>query len=272
MADLPIPFSPPMIAALLDGRKTQTRRILKAVVPPAPVANCHPRHTQKHPVPYLDAYCSETKTSANPRGMSRNWCWWQVDDRQCLPTFRVPYVPGDRLWVREAYYQIGHWEVADTTNAQGRLKWRFVADDPTIVFVTPHSYRKGRHSKDPETSVWHKRLGRFMPRSASRLTLIIELIRVEQVQQISEADALAEGCFRGKATGRIFESSGSMRLGCFEWANARDWYADLWESLHGEDAWTANPWVAAVSFRLVKSNIDALDHASASLVEDAFNG
>jgi hypothetical protein len=111
-----------------------------------------------------------------------------------------------------------------------------------------------------------------MPRSASRLTLIIESIRVEQVQQISEPDALAEGCFRGKATGRIFESLGSMRAHGSEWSNARDWYADLWESLHGEASWAANPWVAAVSFRLVKSNIDVLDRASASLVEEASNG
>ena len=106
MRERPIIFNTPMVRAILAGTKMQTRRPVKAM-PTEPGAECHPRHKQKHPAPYFDAYCGQRKTDANPRGMNDEWCWWQVDDRQCLPVVRCPYgLPGDRLWVRESFMPI----------------------------------------------------------------------------------------------------------------------------------------------------------------------
>src|SRR4051794_9883732 len=91
-----------MVLALLKGAKTQTRRIMDPQ--PQPYVESERRRAQKHPASYIDSYCSQSKTPANQRGMSATWCWWTTDDRQGPGEFRCPYgVPGDRLWVREAW-------------------------------------------------------------------------------------------------------------------------------------------------------------------------
>lgn len=142
----------------------------------------------------------------------------------------MPYVPGDRLYVREAHYLI------NGIAAQHKLP---------DAWKTPHlKLRPSIH----------------MPRWASRLTLTVTEVRVQRLQDISEADAWAEGCIQGDAddVGGFFpaEEPHHSGIGYQGWDCARDWYADLWESLHGDGAWDANPWVAAVSFTVVKGNID----------------
>lgn len=243
MADRPIPYTAPMIHALLDGRKTMTRRIV-------------------NPRPALD----------NGLWCWKDFCWREASIPNILDADIInaaPFSISDRLWVREAYFQVGHWEqMAEERTKQGRAKWRFVADNDTILFVPHDLYRKGRHHQDPETSIWHKRLGRFMPRAASRLTLIVESVKIERLQTITEEDALAEGAFKDKATGRIFMSMASMRAGGGEWANARDWYADLWDAINGPGSWDQNPWVAAIGFRVVRANIDHIDADSERLLEE----
>ncbi|MBS4017469.1 MAG: hypothetical protein KGZ68_04445 [Dechloromonas sp.] len=207
--DRPIIFSAPMIRALLDGRKTQTRRVLK----PQPQDN----------------------------GI-------YADIREAKRALR--WASGDRLLVREAHYLTddGHSEYAVYAVDASGVREHFAAID-CLPRDFPESV-KAQHRK--------LRPSIHMPRWASRLTLVVESVKVERLQDISEADAVAEGAFKGKATGRIFGSMVSMRLGGAEWATARDWYADLWEALHGAEAWDANPWVAAITFRLVAANIDTL--------------
>lgn len=236
MADKPIIFSDPMVRALLDGRKTQTRRIIKNV-PDAPPARCAPRNTPKHPAPYLDAYCGDRPTSTNPRGMGRNWHWWQIDDRPGPVAFRLPYATGDRLWVREAVCWVSRWG------------WRYRADDDDL----------SDKREAGEVGRWRPSI--HMPRLASRITLTVTDVRVQRLQDISEADAWAEGCRRGDATdnGGYFpaDETDPSGIGWRGWDCACDWYADLWNSLHGTDAWDTNPWVAAYSFTVQRGNIDA---------------
>ncbi|MBW8445215.1 MAG: hypothetical protein K0M49_06270, partial [Arenimonas sp.] len=66
----------------------------------------------------------------------------------------------------------------------------------------------------------------------------------------------------GKASGRVFANEAVMHLGGDEWANARDWYADLWEAINGPGAWEANPWVAAYSFEVHRGNIGQIGGAA----------
>lgn len=85
-----------------------------------------------------------------------------------------------------------------------------------------------------------------MPRWASRLTLTVTDVRLERLQDISEADAIAEG------VGRLTTSVPKMGKSI----SARDAFHDIWNDINGPDAWDANPWVAAYSFDLRKRNID----------------
>ncbi|MFA7308114.1 MAG: hypothetical protein WC026_15740, partial [Hyphomicrobium sp.] len=94
-----------------------------------------------------------------------------------------------------------------------------------------------------------------MPRWASRLTLIVESVKVERLQDISEDDADAEafgGDFPHRVLPHLFtdaDKAGALMLTeCFE---------RLWESIYGPGSWAKNPWVSAISFRVLKANIDA---------------
>ena len=106
MKERPIIFSRPMVRAILENRKTQTRRVIK----PQPLyqkGSTAPQELRgepkKHHAPYLDSYCSNEKTAINPRGMSDQWCWWDEYNR-CGELFKCPYgQPGDRLWLRETF-------------------------------------------------------------------------------------------------------------------------------------------------------------------------
>ncbi len=83
----------------------------------------------------------------------------------------------------------------------------------------------------------------YMPRWASRLSLEIVSVRVERLNDISEADALAEGC----DTDRLPDGAGEGG----EWHCPTAWYADLWESINGAGSWAQNPWVWVVEFKVV---------------------
>jgi len=236
MTDRPINLRDFEVRALLDGRKTQKRVALKSV-PPMPDPNCHPNNKPRHDRPYLDSYCGERPTPSNPRGMTDRWLWWQVDDRACLPEFRVPFVPGDRLWVRETW-AVGN--IYDSVrprdiNPGGKPGWCGI-----------------RYAATQERCGIKDRPSIHMPRWASRITLLVEAVRVERLHDISEADAVAEG---------IYPAPGGMWSGVEGQAGttARAAFALLWTGIYGPDSWTANPWVSAITFRPVLANIDQIE-------------
>lgn len=239
MADRPIPFSAPMVAALRAGTKTQTRRTITP----------RGRHSL-FDGSWSDSYVLDPGNQA-----------WR--DRE------IGVVKGDRFWVRESYFQFGHWApVAGAQTKGGKQKWGFVADRTEIRFDAPAEYRKGMHSADPATPAWHKRLGRFMPRAASRMTLLVTEVRVQRLQDCSEEDAIAEGivclnvivgmaCYRGppcEITADRYFFDGCDDEGFEDAVSA---YAALWESINGAGAWEANPWVVAYSFSVEHRNVDA---------------
>ena len=88
-----------------------------------------------------------------------------------------------------------------------------------------------------------------MPRWASRITLEIISVRVERLNEISEADAIAEGIEKvpqgWRRYGPLVNPSGSNQ----KLALARDSYQTLWESINGPGSWALNPWVWVIEFR-----------------------
>jgi len=229
MADRPIPFSAPMVRALLDGRKTQTRRICK------PANNAHLCHVVPLDVPPQPGW---------------------FGDEEGEVQFFSGYAPGDRLYVREEYYQFGSWAAVDGALTKGgQQKWAFDGAKPMVTFEPPADFLVSRSKTFPGIPRWYKRLGRFMPRNLSRMTLTITDVRVERLQDCSEADAWAEGvCLKGPVDcdASTLTVPGTGIIG----NHAVAVYASLWNSINGKGAWEANPWVVAVSFDVRKGNID----------------
>lgn len=119
--------------------------------------------------------------------------------------------PGDMLWVRESYSESypGPAYKADNPNSDG-WGWR-----PSI----------------------------HMPRSASRITLEITAVKIERLQEISGKDAEAEGVFAHIAEYSLDKVYRDQRGEI-----AVQYFRELWDKLHGEGAWEANPAVVALRF------------------------
>ena len=160
----------------------------------------------------------------------------------------MPYAAGDRLWVREALgRRTASFFGIEATNGTQEAFYR--ADDEDVV--NEHGFNLCPWWKGDNLSPIH------MPRPASRLTLLVDEVRVQRLQEISEEDAEAEGCARN-----VFGTY-EVRDLCVGQTASRC-FRQLWESINGPDAWSANPWVAAITFDVIRANIDALPPAIGS--------
>lgn len=169
----------------------------------------------------------------------------------------------DILWVREEHYQYGYWtEKKGVKTKTGLQKWMFIPVTSEILYEAPESFRKGRHHKDSYTPAWHKRLARFMPKSASRIWLEVTDIRVERLQDISEEDAISEGVlyydddvlgrrykdYLTAANGYGHPEHDYPTFGC-----AKNSFKSLWLKINGPNSWKANPFVWCVKFKVLST-------------------
>jgi hypothetical protein len=217
MADRPILFSAPMVRALLEGRKTQTRRVAKFI------------STKGE---FFDMRNAHGGTFGLGLGAVRTYG----------PDY-APFAPGDHLWVKET------WRASKVAD---ELKPSQLAG-PGLSRIW---YEADRDNCDQHGKV---RVSIHMPRWASRLTLLVTDVRVERLQDISEADAIAEGIEPIWPEGGRGPNHYSAHVEG-AWLNAptaAGAYQSLWGWINGEGAWEANPWVVAVSFTVELRNIDA---------------
>ncbi len=211
----PILFSGPMVRAILDGRKTQTRRVVK----PQPTAPC----VISPEICWMQG---------------RVTCIWPADytleDGTRPDHFAIcPYgQPGDRLWVRETAYiappNFSEPSDGNCRDYEGRPRvvgWAATMDGESVRCATDYGVKA--------TPSIH------MPRWASRITLEITGVRVERVHDISPSDAWAEG-FRCECMKPVPACGGNI-----------DAFSDLWEAINGPrgHGWAANPWVWAIEFK-----------------------
>lgn len=241
----PILFSTPMVQAIIAGRKTVTRRIIK----PQPQFRTIQR-------PH---WAWEGKSNGQPfyfSGSDHNLISVLTD-----PDLGIsPVDPGDILWVREGYYQVGHWEPDNDPKKKrksGRQPWKFIPDTEAIRYSDnpPVSYRKGRHKESPEASTWHNRLGRFMPKSAARVWLQVEGVTAERLQDITEEEAIAEGV--EVVDGKIDDSPGFrnyLKEGVeHAFGYPKNSFFSLWDTINGYDANRDNPWVWVIRFKVLST-------------------
>jgi hypothetical protein len=173
---------------------------------------------------------------------------------------KLQHQPGDILYATETHWVFGHWE-QDCKNGKGRdstnrLGWRFVCDDPLDIRFNPvEGALISRDKTKPTVSNWYKRNARFMPRAYARTFILIKDVRIEYLRDITEADALLEGVYRGKASGRFALSYMAMCLG--DWrASGRGVFQEIWSRLHTEagTTWDDNPAVVRLQFERVEND------------------
>lgn len=234
----PILFSAPMVRALLAGRKTQTRRVV--------------RFDRRGDRPGFLTVRRSRQCIEQARlveGVGPVWPAYnaagEIDGVRPLPAEHMGCPlgrPGDRLWVQEAHRVLGHGHRCP--DAFLTVEW--LADGAQAHrVVTPCEYELFRARR--RAPYWRGQPGRFMYRSLSRLTLEIAAVRVERLQALGEAEAVVEGIevFADGAGYTVPREDG--RPGAWR-RHPQDAFRDLWEGLHGPASWAANPWVWVVDF------------------------
>lgn len=208
----PILFSAPMVKAILNGTKTQTRRIIK----PQPPKEFDALYGGING-PFWMRTGAEHEDSWPPQ---------YPNGRGFLP---CPYgAPSHELFVKETWRTKSQWDGLKPSELP--IANEFMVS-PFIAYDADGPSRELHGKTRPSI---------FMPRWASRITLEIESVRVERLQDISEEDAIAEGCKDWMEPWR----PGSL--------SARVLYSKLWESINGPGSWAKNPWVWALNFKRVE--------------------
>jgi hypothetical protein len=228
-----------MVEAILDGRKTQTRRIIK-------------------PQPDLDGLWNHTVTPMSLDSTLEGW-HGTVDATGESRQFKCPYgQPGDILWVRETWCLTQPY------------------DPETYYFgykcgVKPWSNEPASHTYDYlSADIWRPSI--HMPREAARIFLQITNVRVHRLHDITTSQIKAEGVripvnhrgtpeqtvvldIHGKDKALSFLPAGTLsgeyKPTQDQWMMAH--WAELWCSINGRDSWDANPWVWAIEFQRVEA-------------------
>ncbi len=223
MKERPILFSGPMVKAILEGRKTMTRRIVKPT-------QSTPKVAPLRMEPWLIDGAQETDDDGLPC-----WAGFHPDYPGEAKWFSCPYgKPGDRLWVRETW-QINH-VLYDRATIPKTHPVEF--GEPVEMLYRADGEFDEQFEIDEGGSVWRPSI--FMPRWASRLTLEVVSVRVEQLQDISEEDAITEGV-SATAAGAGYPFAMSARMN----------FVDLWDDINAKRGygWAVNPFVWCVSFK-----------------------
>lgn len=212
-------FNAEMVRALLDGRKTQTRRPIK---------------------------WKQTRfTEIGEREDGSKWPWSEDAEHACDFWHPCPFgAVGDRIWVRETWGVVSHeldedgriqpWTPDRPATAIHEMPFgngyysghAIYAADGDFTWGDDDGYEDGR-------SCWKPSI--HMPRAASRILLEITDVRVERLRSMSQDDARAEG---------VIAASGPMEAGLA--------FRELWDSIYGEESWKANPWVWVIEFKRVE--------------------
>lgn len=229
MKERPILFSAPMVRAILDGSKTQTRRVVK-------LPHSNPLGQWE---PTIIGGENGGRTAAGETLPLQGGIW----HTRTGDSLMCPYgQPGDRLWVRETWYcddyRVQNGPYVEVDGARDLMAYR--AD--------------GERPYEAEQPVWRPSI--HMPRWASRILLEIVSVRVERLHEISEQDAIAEGIERMPCAvpdTKLWKNYNAGN-GCTpSMAIPQNSFRSLWESINGEANWLSNPWVWVVEFKRVEA-------------------
>lgn len=204
-----------MVRATLDDRKTETRRTVGL-----------------------------KKFNVNPdewhlyKSGDGTFCWQRVDDIEACGAVKCPYgVKGDRLWVRETWFDCEPYKSFPLF--EGKSRYLYKADG---VFIGDHAWKPSIHILKENARIWLEVLD----------------VDIERLHSIKEQAAIAEGVER---VGSGFKAYAIIHQGRHKGTahpfnevpniNARMSYEELWESINGENSWSLNPWVWVVKYKVL---------------------
>jgi hypothetical protein len=238
MTERPILFSGAMVSAILAGEKTQTRRV-------APISELTIRPCGDDLVSWVARF---SRSVNGHRSTFSGGRFSEAEARNIIASqFCQHGAPGDRLWVRETWQYAGFTEdgypfVRYQADGAQRLHDRSPSEEwsERWLDIWAGLSEPSNFDIDGTASDRRWRPSIHMPRWASRITLVITGVRVERLQDISEADARAEG---------VEPIATHSRPGAI--ATCYGAYSLLWDAINGDGAWDANPWVWAIDFKRI---------------------
>lgn len=268
MKNKPTLFSAPMVRAILNRRKTQTRRIIS-----------------KQPAS-KESYLHDVVASSDRRREGK--CHWNGEE---LDVFKPYCRAGYLLWIKETW-KVGAWSEDHGTIAvdyraspeltktpwsypedQFEKYWIAISDELQEKGIDP--CEEGYYSWKPGESPMKWKPSIFMPKWASRITLRVTAVRVERLQDISEEDAVAEGLeyreeithddthiayfknylqptYKADLDGEVIDVANEIEDDPIES------YKTLWQSINGKESWDQNPWVWVIEFEPIFKNVNGL--------------
>lgn len=225
ITERPILFQTEMVQAILEDRKTQTRRKINPQPNPEffKLGGDYPPH---------QVSCSESEAQyVFLRHPKTGRAVFINDAPKIYGENGNPFgKPGDLLWVRETFAELEEWD-----SIGSKIKYDYLADGRDILV----KYKPSIH----------------MPKTASRIWLMVEDVRVERLWEITEEDAITEGIKR-----EVFPETGEYCYYFYPCKDLRDdSYLDcpiasfysLWVSINGRNSWKANPWIWVIKYRIL---------------------
>lgn len=224
MKERPIIFNSEMVKAIIDERKTMTRRIMKVQ-------------------PESNQFGLRRIIASAERSDTGKYHWTESNatgNHIRSAPFSCPFgAVGDRLWVRESFYEHGRWQGGGYDPEDS-----YFVSDKQVLYPADGIQRPSERKRE---DFWRSRPSIHMPRWASRITLEITGVRVERLNAISQEDAHAEGMeLTGWRPTYYDPDSGG------DFMTPYDNFAELWSSIYGAESWQANPWVWVVEFKRVE--------------------
>lgn len=242
MAYKPIPLTTPEVQAILDNRKTMTRRVVKKKYSNTDLEMKTDKYGTRLIERQNDAPPPEPITFPDGRKGTR----WSLVAIRDVPS---PYQRGDILWVRETWQQLAPWTDNGCELDWDKMQYYYAADgNPGIEMTDDNGFPL-------ESFRWRPSI--HMPKAAARIFLRVTDVRAERVQDIDNSDAIREG-----ATGLVCTRCNSTPYDCTDCMNT-GWieppildFQEIWDSTikpKGREkyGWAANPWVWAYTFERV---------------------
>lgn len=275
MKEIPILFSTAMVQAILQGRKTQTRRIVKTkFFPASEIASIHKDGSGKGWIAWSPLPVSAEKTKELYPGEDGFKCHYGTD--------------GDVLWVRENF-RVSSWVpddseltfryeadgvvspylVVDTYESQGEIFNRYWKQSCDDLYKAGYNSDEDESFKDYDYKALRLRPNIFLPKEAARIWLQVTDVRVERLQDITEEDAIAEGVKPAGCDDNLACPSKLCINECVDkdhWWNylapngedfpcftAVESFKSLWQSINSPESWEADPWVFVISFKVLST-------------------